>query len=226
MNLIRNLLLHHVCNKSINTGVAGMSVIGSEPTEWERKVLIQELHKNIDLLLNQDDKDFLFYALKQYRTYRNVAKLLLSITSCLDSPDKLDLLPHIRNLIPFRDLKKFDSIAPYNRMAHPPGSVTRRKGKLTQELLIDRMEGGSLGFSIRGGWENKLGIFISSVDAGSPAEYAGLVVGDQIVSVNNISFEWITHTAAVEVLKNTNPLTAKVCSNCTTHQMDKASYVW
>jgi len=212
--------------QSINTGVAGMSVIGSEPTEWEKKILMKELYRNIDLQLSQDDKEFLFYALKQYRTYKNVAKLLLSIASCLDSPDKLDLLPHIRNLIPIRDLKKFDSMAPYDRMAHPPGSAARRKGKITQELEVDRMEEGSLGFSIRGGWENKLGIFISSVDGGSPAEYAGLIVGDQIVSVNNISFEWITHTAAVEVLKNTNPLIVKVCSNNTTHQKDKQSYVW
>ena len=44
-------------------GAVVMSVIGSEPSDAERKILIQEFHRHVDQSLNQEDKDFLMYAL-------------------------------------------------------------------------------------------------------------------------------------------------------------------
>lgn len=202
-----------------------MSVIGSKPSDGERKILIEEFHRHVDQLLNQEDKDFLLYALKQYNTYRNVAKLVLALTSCLDSSEKLDLLPHVRNLIPLCDMKKFDSIAPYDQMANPPGSAVRKRGGAVCNLCISRSNGTSLGLNIRGGWEHSLGIYVSSVDSGSLAQQCGLVVGDQIISVNNISFEGITHTTAVKVFKSCDPLNITV-TRIAGQQLSKASYVW
>ena len=205
-----------------------MSVIGSQPTDAERKILIEEFHCHVDLLLNQEDKDFLLYALKQYNTYRNVAKLVLALTSCLDSPEKLDLLPHIRNLIPICDMKKYDSIAPYDQMANPPGCAARKRGGAIHNVCMSRSNGVSLGLNIRGGWEHSLGIFVSAVDAGSLAQQCGLAVGDQIISVNNISFEWITHTTAVKVLKGNNVLIIAVNSidKQPGQKLNRASYIW
>ena len=205
-----------------------MSVIGSEPSDIERKLLIQEFHCHVDQLLNQEDKDYLFYALKQYNTYRNVAKLVLALTSCLDTPEKLDLLPHIRNLIPICDMKKYDSIAPYDQMANPPGFAARRRGGALRNISITRNNGASLGLNIRGGWEHSLGIFVSAVDPGSLAQQSGLAVGDQIISVNNISFEWITHATAVKVLKSNNPLNVIVntIDKQPGQKLSRASYVW
>ena len=205
-----------------------MSVIGSQPSDAERKILIEEFHCHVDLLLNQEDKDFLLYALKQYNTYRNVAKLVLALTSCLDSPEKLDLLPHIRNLIPICDMKKYDSIAPYDQMANPPGSAARKRGGAIHNVYMSRSNGVSLGLNIRGGWEHSLGIFVSAVDAGSLAQQCGLAVGDQIISVNNISFEWITHTTAVKVLKGNNVLIIAVNSidKQPGQKLNRASYIW
>ena len=59
-----------------------------------------------------------------------------------------------------------------------------------------------LGFYIRGGKEHGTGIFVSYVDTGSVAQKQGLVAGDQIVSVNGISFDKITHDEAAEVWQN------------------------
>lgn len=205
-----------------------MSVIGSEPTDVERKILIKEFHRHVDELLNQEDKDFLLYALKQYNTYRNVAKLVLALTSCLDSPEKLNLLPHIRNLIPLCDMKKYDGIAPYDQMANPPGFAVRKRGGAVRNIRIGKRNGAALGLNIRGGWEHSLGIFVSSVDAGSLAQQCGLEVGDQIISVNNISFEWITHVTAVQVLKGTNLLNVAISriEKPPGQQLSKASYTW
>ena len=205
-----------------------MSVIGSEPSNVERKILIQEFHYHVDQLLNQEDKDFLLYALKQYNTYRNVAKLVLALTSCLDTPDKLDLLPHVRNVIPICDMKKYDSIAPYDQMANPPGSAAKKRGGALRKICINRENGVSLGVNIRGGWEHSLGIFVSSVDNGSLGQRCGLAVGNQIVSVNNISFEWITHASAVKVLKASNILNITVISIERQHgqKPSRSSYVW
>ncbi len=55
------------------------------------------------------------------------------------------------------------------------------------------------GFSIRGGSEHGLGIFISSVEEGSLAEKMNLSVGDQIVKLNEHNFQTIDHGTAVQV---------------------------
>lgn len=55
------------------------------------------------------------------------------------------------------------------------------------------------GFNIRGGSEYGLGVYVSSVDEGGPAEIQGLQVGDLIVEANDISFQNISHREAARV---------------------------
>ncbi|XP_026167737.1 whirlin-like isoform X2 [Mastacembelus armatus] len=55
-----------------------------------------------------------------------------------------------------------------------------------------------LGFSIRGGSEHGVGIYVSLVEPGSSAEREGLRVGDQIVTVNDMMFNNVTHLDAVK----------------------------
>ncbi|XP_051806620.1 whirlin-like isoform X3 [Acanthochromis polyacanthus] len=69
-----------------------------------------------------------------------------------------------------------------------------------------------LGFSIRGGSEHGVGIYVSLVEPGSPAEREGLKVGDQIMTANDMMFDSVTHTEAVKVLKGCKKLTMSVCS--------------
>ncbi|XP_016141022.1 harmonin, partial [Sinocyclocheilus grahami] len=78
-------------------------------------------------------------------------------------------------------------------------------------LTVIRGDDGQLGFSVRGGSEHGLGVFISRVqknsaagrlDPGGLAEQGGVKMGDQILSANGVSFENINHYRAVEVLKS------------------------
>uniref|UniRef100_A0A452I9Y8 PDZ domain-containing protein n=1 Tax=Gopherus agassizii TaxID=38772 RepID=A0A452I9Y8_9SAUR len=56
-----------------------------------------------------------------------------------------------------------------------------------------------LGFSIRGGAEHGVDIYVSLVEPGSLAEKEGLRVGDQILRVNDKSLDRVTHAEAVKV---------------------------
>ncbi|CAF1685408.1 unnamed protein product, partial [Adineta ricciae] len=69
-------------------------------------------------------------------------------------------------------------------------------------IRIQVEKGKRLGLVIRGGAEYGLGIFISGVDKGSLSDQGGLCIGDQILSVNGIDFLHITHTDAVQILRN------------------------
>ncbi|XP_077469426.1 PDZ domain-containing protein 7-like isoform X2 [Stigmatopora argus] len=67
-------------------------------------------------------------------------------------------------------------------------------------VTVDRTVDERLGFSVRGGSEHGLGIFVSKVEARSSAARAGLAVGDQVVEVNGVSLEDISMSSAVKVL--------------------------
>ena len=177
--------------------------------------LMQELRAQMDRLLNADDKDFLHYSLKEYSAHRSVGKLILSLSSCLDTPEKKELLPHIRNIIPKTDVKKFDALAPYKEMSNPFNPpLLAKNGKMRPfvRTVFVQKEAGTLGFSIRGGLEHGLGIFVSKVDAGSSAERNGLQVGDQILTANNISLHGITHPTVVLIFKSFDGVKLEVVS--------------
>uniref|UniRef100_A0A3P9IT71 PDZ domain-containing protein n=1 Tax=Oryzias latipes TaxID=8090 RepID=A0A3P9IT71_ORYLA len=55
-----------------------------------------------------------------------------------------------------------------------------------------------LGFSIRGGSEHGVGIYVSLVEPGSSAQREGLRIGDQIVAANDMMFDNVTHVEAVK----------------------------
>ncbi|XP_039992061.1 PDZ domain-containing protein 7-like isoform X2 [Xiphias gladius] len=73
-------------------------------------------------------------------------------------------------------------------------------------ITVDKSVDGRLGFSVRGGSEHGLSIFVSKVEDSSTAEDAGLLVGDKLVEVNGVSLESITMSSAVKVLTGNNRL--------------------
>nr|XP_019944726.1 PREDICTED: PDZ domain-containing protein 7-like [Paralichthys olivaceus] len=73
-------------------------------------------------------------------------------------------------------------------------------------VTVDKSPDGRLGFSVRGGSEHGLGIFVSKVEDDSSAAEAGLTVGDKLVEVNGVSLESITMSSAVKVLTGNNRL--------------------
>ncbi|XP_036989008.2 PDZ domain-containing protein 11 isoform X2 [Artibeus jamaicensis] len=67
-----------------------------------------------------------------------------------------------------------------------------------------------LGFNIRGGKASQLGIFISKVIPDSDAHRAGLQEGDQVLAVNDVDFQDIEHSKAVEILKTAREISMRV----------------
>ncbi|XP_070540500.1 PDZ domain-containing protein 7-like isoform X8 [Ptychodera flava] len=76
----------------------------------------------------------------------------------------------------------------------------------TLHLVTINKEDDSLGFSIRGGSEHGLGIFVSQIDDGSVADRNGLEIGDQILEVNSVSFDNVATSSAVMVLQGSSRL--------------------
>ena len=72
-------------------------------------------------------------------------------------------------------------------------------GELRQVTMKRHKSNEGLGFSIRGGSEHGVGIYVSLVEPGSLAEKEGLRIGDQIMKVNDKVFDKVTHAEAVKV---------------------------
>ncbi|XP_070761045.1 whirlin-like [Enoplosus armatus] len=99
--------------------------------------------------------------------------------------------------------------------AEPPASPLYYEspfGEMRRVTLTRSRSQEGLGFSIRGGSEHGVGIYVSLVEPGSSAEREGLRVGDQIVTVNDMMFDNVTHIEAVKVLKGCKMLAMSVCS--------------
>ncbi|XP_072228484.1 whirlin isoform X2 [Leuresthes tenuis] len=85
-------------------------------------------------------------------------------------------------------------------------------GELRQVTMKRHKSNEGLGFSIRGGSEHGVGIYVSLVEPGSLAEKQGLRIGDQIMKVNDKVFDKVTHAEAVKVLKGSKKLSLSVRS--------------
>ena len=111
----------------------------------------------------------------------------------------MHILPHLSRQTPRRPLSH---VARPHSAAEVGSSPTIRTVHLrAQTEGGSRHKGrrGKLGFSIRGGAEHGMGIYVSSVDEGSAAEKQGLAAGDQICSVNQISFKNTSQDEAARV---------------------------
>ena len=62
-------------------------------------------------------------------------------------------------------------------LAGPPRNPGAPGGPRTQRIQLARAAAGGYGFSIRGGAEHQLGIYVSEVQRGSEAHLQGLQVG-------------------------------------------------
>ncbi|KAB1253550.1 PDZ domain-containing protein 11 [Camelus dromedarius] len=104
---------------------------------------------------------------------------------------------------------KIWGVAVLQRVYHPDYN-----NELTQFLprivTLKKPPGAQLGFNIRGGKASQLGIFISKVIPDSDAHRAGLQEGDQVLAVNDVDFQDIEHSKAVEILKTAREISMRV----------------
>ncbi|XP_032081524.1 PDZ domain-containing protein 7 [Thamnophis elegans] len=91
-------------------------------------------------------------------------------------------------------------------LINTPLEANSDESDVINAITVEKSKEGKLGFSVRGGSEHGLGIFVSKVEEGSSAEQAGLCVGDKITEVNSVSLENITMGSAIKVLTGNNRL--------------------
>uniref|UniRef100_A0A8C1Z885 Whirlin b n=1 Tax=Cyprinus carpio TaxID=7962 RepID=A0A8C1Z885_CYPCA len=232
-------------------------------------VNVKKLHNALNVLLNDFEREQFIHCLNVYHAKRNVFDLVQTLKVILNTPNKRQLLPMLRLVIPRSDQLLFDQytseglylktdllaasvkhecsedLSSTNAHAgassvhflHESEQAGPTHGSVRQALVFSTAAEGTapalmqealdeirqvtlkrskshegLGFSIRGGSEHGVGIYVSLVEPGSSAEREGLKVGDQIMKVNNMVFDRVTHGEAVKVLKGSKKLSMSVCS--------------
>ncbi|KAL5022488.1 hypothetical protein ScPMuIL_001643 [Solemya velum] len=181
-----------------------------------QKKHIKEFQLVSRALLNKTEQHFLYNVLKDYQQKQNVNRLVQELQGLLGVPEKFQLFKILRNLIPLAHLHEFDRLNYSKPEKHKTkfNSYEKRNknamdGNLDKDcgrrdirvLVINRNPlDESLGFSIRGGAEHGLGIYVSEVDPGSVAELSGLHPGDKIMEANNTCLENVTSGQAVRAL--------------------------
>ena len=169
---------------------------------------VRQLHQALTALLSEAEREQFTHCLNAYHARRNVFDLVRTLRVLLDSPVKRRLLPMLRLVIPRSDQLLFDqytaeglylpATTPYRQPAWGgPDGAGPGEVRLVSLRRAKAHEG--LGFSIRGGSEHGVGIYVSLVEPGSLAEKEGLRVGDQILRVNDKSLARVTHAEAVKV---------------------------
>ncbi|XP_051019040.1 whirlin isoform X1 [Acomys russatus] len=182
---------------------------------------VRQLHQALTALLSEPEREQFTHCLNAYHSRRNVFDLVRTLRVLLDSPVKRRLLPMLRLVIPRSDQLLFDqytaeglylpATTPYRQPSWAaPDGVGPGEVRLVSLRRAKAHEG--LGFSIRGGSEHGVGIYVSLVEPGSLAEKEGLRVGDQILRVNDKSLARVTHAEAVKALKGSKKLVLSVYS--------------
>ncbi|KAK7495762.1 hypothetical protein BaRGS_00012982 [Batillaria attramentaria] len=115
-------------------------------------------------------------------------------------------------------LNRFNEISHKRRASSLVSELSDREADFPgvrdiRKVYIETRDGNydGFGFNIRGGSEYGLGVYVSSVDEGGPAEIQGLQVGDLIVEANDISFQKISHGEAARIIRAANRLELSVC---------------
>ncbi|GCC31572.1 hypothetical protein chiPu_0010032 [Chiloscyllium punctatum] len=219
---------------------------------------VRKLHNALNVLLSDYEREQFIHCLNVYHSKRNVFDLVQTLKVILNSPEKRQLLPMLRLVIPRSDQLLFDqytseglylktelltpatdssqarsattshlhqldsqvsrqvqvNFSTEQRTApfYPSLVMKENYGEIRQVALKRNKTNEGLGFSIRGGAEHGVGIYVSLVEQNSLAEKEGLRVGDQILRVNDKVFDKVTHGEAVKVLKGSKKLVLYVRS--------------
>eukprot|EP00794_Sanderia_malayensis_P005558 gene5558-6243_t len=179
---------------------------------------LKELQQNVQCLLTEQEKYYFSYALKDYKTYKSIEKLVRSLLTCLNSPEKRQLLKDVRNFVLPSQQEKFDTLVQRhltlktaNSQSDAPYTGTSETGSPRPKyrvisLINDKINNIDLGFTICGGKEYNAGIYVSSVTSDSPSFIAGLCENDHLIEVNGISLHNISLSSAANLFASLSKL--------------------
>ncbi|XP_066278702.1 harmonin-like isoform X2 [Branchiostoma lanceolatum] len=164
----------------------------------EKQIARQFRQKVQALLEDESERDTLYTSLREYHESMSLSELITDLRKVVNSPDRMELFEDVRPLIPLKHQVEYDKIVP-NRLA--------RKARIVK-LVKNGPD--SLGFSLRGGIEHGVGIYVAHVVPSSPAEISGLRVGDEVLRINGYSVNESTHEEIVLLTQSTNYIEMKI----------------
>lgn len=178
-------------------------------------IQVGNLSESIHMLLTEREGRMFDSALATYHRRRDVKLFIEVLALVLNTNAKRQLLIPIRDAyIKASDVTRFNELAVSRGLA---ATLTNRRKKTKGKakdgvkmgsplqhpgaVMVDikRDSKGETGFTVRGGSESGIGVFVSWINPGSSADKSGLQVGDQILKINETSFESISHYDAIEV---------------------------
>uniref|UniRef100_A0A670Y2C7 Tight junction protein 3 n=2 Tax=Pseudonaja textilis TaxID=8673 RepID=A0A670Y2C7_PSETE len=157
-------------------------VISQNMSLEETRQLIEQSEGKLTLLVLRDNSQF-----------------LVNIPQVRDSDTESSHLDDISDLG-----SDISPPAPVGSTPHSPQSPTTDSLRYSPDLKVVRfVKAKSIGLLLTGG--NDVGIFVSGVQEGSPAEMQGIQEGDQILQVNEKPFQNLTREDAVQYLMELLP---------------------
>jgi len=150
------------------------------------------------LIENDEERSAFFTALTSYQQSNSVPKLVGDLRSVINTPKRYPLFREVGFLI-----KPPDVLSYYNLIPKSPSDGIRL-------IRLQHFGNGGIGFSIRGGREHRVGIFVSLVARGSQADIVGLRAGDEILSINGLYLAEATHEEVVNILRSCKNMLLKV----------------
>ncbi|KAL4231085.1 PDZ domain containing [Mactra antiquata] len=199
-----------------------------EETEIGRKRM-KEFYDLTHIMFTKPERLILYKILRDYKRRKDVTRLVMGLNLVLRTYTKLELLKYVRYFVWEGHLYQFDRLTRFHRrfrrriehdgkyntfpadgisMASTSTNVSgSRQIKDVRVFTIHRERGEqNLGFSVRGGSEHGISIYVSDVDTGSAAEKSGLEMGDKILEVNNVSLRGVASSSAIKVLTGSKRL--------------------
>lgn len=158
-----------------------------------------EFKNKVKVLIENDEERVAFYeALQGYQGSNSLQKLVNDLKSVINTPKRYPLFREVKYLV------KPDDITAYlNLIPKLPSDGIRL-------IKLEHFGNSAIGFSVRGGREHGVGIFVSLVSRGSQADIVGLKAGDEILSINGLYIAESTHGEVVSILRSHRNLLVKV----------------
>lgn len=158
-----------------------------------------EFKNKVRILIENDEERVSFYeALKGYQSSNSPEKLVSELKSVINTPKRYPLFREVRHVIKPTDATTYQNLIPKS-----PSDGIRL-------IKLQHFGNNATGFSVRGGKEHGVGIFVSLVSRGSQADIVGLKAGDEILSINGLYLGEATHGEVVNILRSHSNLLLKV----------------
>lgn len=144
------------------------------------------------------EQEILFDALRKYQKSLDLPTLMSDLKVVINEPDRILLYEEIRPLIPLKQQMQYDSLCPV------------LPSETLKVIRLRRYGNESLGFSVRGGLEHGVGMFVSQVSQQSQAYRQGLRSGDEIIRVNGFTISEAIHEEVLSLIKARSEIVLKI----------------